>query len=57
LVGLIPSVRLYAISGGNDLGGFFLSPEQAKAAQAGLPRKSDWPYIPEFGGTWWGQFH
>jgi len=38
--------RLYAINGGNDLGGMFLTPAQAKAAQLGLPEKSDWPYLP-----------
>jgi len=51
------SVRFYAINGGNDLGGMFLTPEQAKAARYGLPCKFDWPYIPEFGEPWWGQFH
>lgn len=50
-------VQLYAINGGNDLGGLFLSPEQAAAAQKALPRKTDWPYIPELKDPWCGQFH
>lgn len=39
--------RFYAINGGNDLGGMFLTPEQARAAQKSLPRKLDWPYLPK----------
>jgi hypothetical protein len=39
-------VRFYAINGGNDLGGMFLTPAEVKAAQAALPKKSDWPYLP-----------
>ena len=43
-------VRFYAINGGNDLGGMFLTPGEAKAAQASLPKKSDWPYLPNSKG-------
>jgi len=50
-------VRFYALYGGNDLGGIFLQPQQVKEAQVALPRKSDWPYIPELSGPWWGQPH
>ena len=50
-------VRFYAINGGNDLGGLFLTPEQAGKAQATLPRKSDWPYIPEPDAPWFGMHH
>jgi hypothetical protein len=50
-------VRFYAINGGNELGGMFLTPEQAVSAQAALPRKSDWPYIPELVDPHWGQLH
>ena len=50
-------VRLYAINGGNDLGGLFLTPEQAKAAQLALPNPSDWPYLPEANSPWYGQHH
>jgi len=51
------NVRFYAINGGNDLGGLFLTPEQAQSAQPALPRKSDWPYIPSLEAPWYGQFH
>lgn len=50
-------VRFYAINGGNDLGGLFLSEEQAKAAMRTLPRKTDWPYIPTLDPPWYGQQH
>jgi hypothetical protein len=49
--------RLYAISGGNDLGGMFLTPAQAAAAQAAYPRKTDWPYLPKDEPEWYGQYH
>ena len=51
------SVRFYAINGGNDLGGMFLTPAHALSAQAGISRKSDWPYIPDFNGPHFGQHH
>jgi hypothetical protein len=51
------TVRLYAVNGGNDLGGLFLTPEQAVSAQANLPRRSDWPYIPTLERPYYGQFH
>jgi len=51
------AVRFYALNGGNDLAGMFLSPETAQLAQANLPRKSDWPYIPELNSPWYGQPH
>lgn len=50
-------VRFYAINGGNDLGGMFLTPQQAEASRATLPRPSDWPYLPEPTGPWYGQHH
>jgi hypothetical protein len=49
--------RFYAINGGNDLGGMFLTPAQAKAAQKGLKRRQDWPYLPKDEGPWYGQYH
>jgi hypothetical protein len=36
----------YAVNGGNDLGGMFLTPDQAEAAREKLPNESDWPYLP-----------
>ncbi|EMN3921752.1 hypothetical protein REJ49_004587 [Citrobacter farmeri] len=50
-------VQLYAINGGNDLSALFLAPEEAKAAQSALPRKTDWPYVPTLNDPWYGQFH
>lgn len=51
------SHRLYAINGGNDLFGIFLTPTEATAAQKSLPNKRDWPYLPEDDGQWYGQYH
>ena len=50
-------VRLYALYGGNDFGGMFLTPSQAVAARDSLPRRSDWPYLPDDEDPWYGQFH
>lgn len=49
--------RFYAINGGNDLEGMFLTPADAEAARRGLPRKSDWPYLPTLEDTWYGAHH
>jgi hypothetical protein len=49
--------RFYAINGGNDLGGMFLTPSAAAAAQKALPRKVDWPYVPKDEADWYGQYH
>src|SRR5262249_57288165 len=38
--------RFFAINGGNDLGGMFLTPAHARAAQETLPNRKDWPYLP-----------
>jgi len=35
--------RLYALNGGNDLFGVFLTPAEATAAQRALPNRRDWP--------------
>jgi hypothetical protein len=48
--------RLYAINGGNDLFGMFLTPAQAKEARKSLPNKSDWPYLPKDEAPYYGQF-
>ncbi len=50
------SHRLYAINGGNDLFGLFLTPTQAKEAQKSLPNAADWPYIPKDEEPWYGQY-
>lgn len=50
-------VRLYAINGGNDLGGLILTESECAKAREQLENKSDWPYIPEHGDEWVGQPH
>lgn len=37
--------RFYAINGGNDLGGVFLTSEQYESAKRSIERKSDRPYL------------
>ena len=49
--------RLYAINGGNDLGGMFLTHTECEAARQSLPRKEDWPYLPTLEHPWYGQCH
>lgn len=49
--------RLFAINGGNDLGGMFLTPAEAEAAKKSLPRKTDWPYLPDAKQPAYGQYH
>ena len=49
--------RLYAINGGNDLGGMFLTTREAEEARRALPEPKDWPYIPIESPPWYGQFH
>jgi hypothetical protein len=53
----VSPVRFYAISGGNDLFGIFLTPDQAVASRKSLPNRREWPYIPKLDGPWTGQFH
>lgn len=50
-------IRLYAINGGNDLGGLFLTKAQYSAAIESLPNKTDWPYLPVLEHPWYGQKH
>lgn len=49
--------KFYAINGGNDLGGLFLTSEQAISCRSTLPRQADWPYIPTNEHPWYGMFH
>jgi hypothetical protein len=49
--------RLYAVNGGNDLGGIFLTQSECDSARRALPRKDDWPYLPTLEHPWYGQFH
>ena len=50
------AVRLFAINGGNDLGGMFLTQAQAEEARQTLPNKRDWPYIVTNEYPAYGQF-
>jgi hypothetical protein len=50
-------VRFFALNGGNDLSGIFMSTAQAEKARRALPRERDWPYLPVpepsgFGEPW-----
>ena len=50
-------VRFFALNGGNDLFGIFMSTAQAEKARRALPRKRNWPYLPVpeppgFGAPW-----
>ena len=47
--------RFYAVNGGNDLGGVFLTVAQALGARRSLNRRSDWPYIPTLEHPYYGQ--
>jgi hypothetical protein len=49
--------RFYAINGGNDLGGMFLTQSECEVARRSLPRKEDWPYLPTLEHPWYGQHH
>jgi hypothetical protein len=49
--------RFYAINGGNDLGGMFLTPAEVEAAQKSLTGRTDWPYLPTLDDAWYGQHH
>lgn len=50
-------VRFFALSGGNELHGIFMSAAQAERARRALPRKRDWPYLPTPEPPWFGQPH
>jgi hypothetical protein len=49
--------RFFAINGGNDLGGMFLTPAQADAARKAINEKRDWPYLPTNEHPWYGMFN
>jgi hypothetical protein len=51
------SHRFYAMNGGNDLGGMFLTPAQAEESQETIPDRRDWPYIPKDTPRWYGMYH
>jgi hypothetical protein len=47
----------YAIMGGNDLGGMFLTTDEVDKARKSLPMKRDWPYLPVDQPPWFGEYH
>jgi hypothetical protein len=47
--------RFYAINGGNDLGGMFLTTEQWDSAKKTIETRSDWPYLPTADYPFFGQ--
>jgi len=47
--------RFYAINGGNELGGMFLTSEEFEAAKRSLEQRSDWPYLPSTEPPEYGQ--
>ena len=49
--------RFYAINGGNDLGGMFLTAAEVGEFKNSLGKKSDWPYLPTQKHPWYGQEH
>ena len=49
--------RFYAIGGGNDLSGMFLTPSEAELSRRVLTDKTDWPYLPVLEDPWYGQHH
>jgi hypothetical protein len=49
--------RLFAINGGNDLGGLLLTVADAEAAKKSLKNKRDWPYLPTAEAPWHGMYH
>lgn len=49
--------RFYALNGGNDLHGMFLTPKQATEARDALTNRRDWPYLPTDEPPWYGQYH
>jgi hypothetical protein len=51
------NIKFYAINGGNDLGGMFLTEQQVATAKKSLKNKTDWPYLPTLEHSWYGQFH
>ena len=49
--------QFFAINGGNDLGGMFLTRDEYAAAIESLENKTDWPYSPTEDHPWYGQHH
>lgn len=50
-------IRFYALYGGNDLYGIFLTEQQALEARRFHKDKKNWPYLPVSQYPWFGQPH
>jgi hypothetical protein len=50
-------VKLYALNGGNNLFGIFLTEQQVAATRRDVKRKMDWPYLPTREYPWYGMHH
>lgn len=48
--------KLYALNGGNELFGIFLTQVDVEAAKKSLPKRSDWPYLPNSRPPDFGQY-
>ncbi|MDB5552018.1 MAG: hypothetical protein JWL86_2002 [Rhizobium sp.] len=51
------SVNFYALYGGNDLAGMFLTSEEMEEIRATTSNRQAWPYRPSMEDPWYGQFH
>jgi len=49
--------EFYAINGGNDLGGMFLTHDIYMQATKEYKNRSDWSYLPKLEHPWYGQPH
>jgi len=49
--------RFYAINGGNDLAGIFLTMEELEKIKQTITNKRDWPFLPINDPPWYGQSH
>ena len=53
----ITEYKFFALNGGNDLFGVFLTLKQAEGSIKSLKKKSDWPYIPKMEKPFFGMYH
>jgi hypothetical protein len=50
-------VEFYALYGGNDLAGMFLTTEEMEEIRRTTSYRQAWPYRPTMEDPWYGQFH
>lgn len=51
------SMNFYALYGGNDLGGMFLTAEEVEEIRRSTPNRREWPYRPTLEDPWYGQLN